>query len=217
MRNPTIYDIIEPKITKKVINFIVCVWKGRKMPYCINCGNELPDNAKFCQVCGNSIGAVSARKTIQLRCKNCNGVMTIDNEKEILSCPFCGSKEVIDDSDEVTIERIRSNAYKEVEFRKMERENEREKRQEEKAKFEASQKSRLGKVSIVFAIICGIVAVISFNSHFVIRGFIAIIQTLLFVGSLLVRKQIINAEREHMSDILAVIGLLLFIPYFLLL
>ena len=34
-------------------------------------------------------------------------------------CPYCGSKELILESDEVTIERIRNATYKDIEHEKM--------------------------------------------------------------------------------------------------
>jgi len=29
--------------------------RGRYMPYCKNCGNELPENAQFCPRCGTAV------------------------------------------------------------------------------------------------------------------------------------------------------------------
>ena len=46
---------------------------------------------------------------IQLQCKNCGGNLTIDSQREVLICPFCGSEELITDSDAVAFERIRQN------------------------------------------------------------------------------------------------------------
>lgn len=90
--------------------------------FCIHCGTELPDGAKFCFSCGASInGAKTATQFInrvQLKCKSCNGVMDIDENRPILMCPFCGSKEIILEGDKVTIQRIKSKAYRDVEFEK---------------------------------------------------------------------------------------------------
>lgn len=47
-------------------------------------------------------------KTYSLRCKSCGGVLDANNDREILFCPYCGSKELVDISDKVRIERIRS-------------------------------------------------------------------------------------------------------------
>lgn len=90
--------------------------------FCMHCGAELPDEAKFCFSCGASIdGAKATTRSInrvQLRCKNCNGEMDVDEDRPILMCPFCGSQEIVLEGDKVTIQRIKSKAYKEVELGK---------------------------------------------------------------------------------------------------
>ena len=53
-----------------------------------------------------------AKTTIRLQCHNCGGELTIDPQKEILACPFCGSKELITDSDVVEVEKIRQQSAK---------------------------------------------------------------------------------------------------------
>lgn len=45
---------------------------------------------------------------IKLRCEDCDGTMMIDSNREVISCPYCGSKKIILDSDEVKIEKIRA-------------------------------------------------------------------------------------------------------------
>ena len=42
--------------------------------------------------------------------------MSVDEGREILSCPYCGSKNLIPTSDDVKIQQIKSNAQKEIEF-----------------------------------------------------------------------------------------------------
>lgn len=36
---------------------------------------------------------------ISLKCKRCNGTLTVDEGKSILACPYCGAKELIIESD----------------------------------------------------------------------------------------------------------------------
>ena len=43
-----------------------------------------------------------------MKCKECEGILEVDADREILSCPYCGSKELIVETDRVKIERIRS-------------------------------------------------------------------------------------------------------------
>lgn len=47
-------------------------------------------------------------RTISLKCKDCNGTLDISEDQEIIFCPYCGSKNLIIESDEVKIERIKA-------------------------------------------------------------------------------------------------------------
>ena len=59
-------------------------------------------------------------ETISLKCKNCGGIIEADASKNILSCPYCGAKEMIPESDQVRIARIKAEE-------RIERERERQK------------------------------------------------------------------------------------------
>ena len=50
----------------------------------------------------------------KLICKSCGSTLDIDGTHEVLFCPYCGSKELIDDgsSDKVKIARIASDTIK---------------------------------------------------------------------------------------------------------
>lgn len=64
------------------------------MAYCMNCGQEATDGAKFCSNCGTSIGKVGKemdqRKTTYdgeiHKCPNCGEVLN----SFVSNCPFCG-------------------------------------------------------------------------------------------------------------------------------
>lgn len=71
------------------------------MPYCMNCGVKLPDNAKFCYSCGTSVPVVNniakmsthedkkhVRAEKMFACPNCGS--NISRMDAI--CPYCGSK-----------------------------------------------------------------------------------------------------------------------------
>jgi hypothetical protein len=64
------------------------------MPFCVNCGNNLDQNARFCSLCGTAVnGAVVAveqpdnKRTVH-RCPACNGTVSSLSG----NCPFCGSE-----------------------------------------------------------------------------------------------------------------------------
>ena len=81
-------------------------------------------------------------ETIQLRCEECGGIMTIDKSRSVLSCPYCGSTKIVADSDEVKIERIRNERIKDIEIHKQDQEME---------KWQAHEVER--KKSIMYSII----------------------------------------------------------------
>ena len=82
--------------------------------FCPNCGRAVAKNAEHCPECGRLLEKNEARyeQRIQLRCKHCNGVMTIEPGQNIVLCPFCGSKELLVENTKVTIERIKSDTQK---------------------------------------------------------------------------------------------------------
>lgn len=40
-------------------------------------------------------------KYIKMRCENCGAEMDVDPDKKIIYCPYCGSKTLIEESDDV--------------------------------------------------------------------------------------------------------------------
>ena len=57
---------------------------------------------------------------ISMKCRACGGALNIDDSKEVLFCPYCGSKALIAESDEVKKTRIKYRARKEIELGKTE-------------------------------------------------------------------------------------------------
>ena len=49
-------------------------------------------------------------RTIQLICKKCNGILETDEDRKIFFCPYCGSKELTEESDAVKIEQMRNRS-----------------------------------------------------------------------------------------------------------
>ena len=138
--------------------------------YCPECGNEVTQGAKFCSNCGRALAAneSSVSGTIQMRCKSCNGIMHAKEGENLLYCPFCGAEEMIVDSEDVAIEKIRYKAYadvekhrqettKQVELERMKHEREMEEHEEIKESSRQFKKSKLRKWVILFAILCGII------------------------------------------------------------
>ena len=80
--------------------------------FCMNCGQTLPDGAKFCMKCGTPIGAVSPTastnsETINLdgthtfapaMCPNCNAHMKVDTSTKVARCDTCGTECLVQDA-----------------------------------------------------------------------------------------------------------------------
>ena len=80
--------------------------------FCMNCGQELPDGAKFCMKCGTPQGAVSPTETPQAEtinldgahtfvpamCPNCNAHMKVDSSLKIAHCDSCGTECLVQDA-----------------------------------------------------------------------------------------------------------------------
>ncbi len=92
-------------------------------------------------------------ETIQLRCKECGGTMTIDKSRSILSCPYCGSTKIVADSDEVKMERIRNERIKDVEIHKQDQEM-------EKWVQEKNENNRNIKYCVLFMIVCFFILIV---------------------------------------------------------
>lgn len=80
--------------------------------FCMNCGQQLPEGAKFCMKCGTPQGAVSPigpaqAGTINLNgtstfvpamCPNCNAHMKVDTSSKIARCDACGTECLVQDA-----------------------------------------------------------------------------------------------------------------------
>lgn len=189
------------------------------MSFCIHCGNKLTSEADFCPFCGTAVNLVEQDKNVNFICKACGGIMIFNEDADILSCPYCGSKDVIINSDAVEVEKIRSRTYKEVKFKMWEREDEKERQQEEKKKLKEYRNSKLCTVALVFSILCGIMTILDFSTasfqHWnrFCSAIIALTQTLLFISAILMWKGIIKTKKQELPTLVTVIGLLLIIPF----
>lgn len=93
--------------------------------FCSNCGAKVGDDARFCGSCGskiinNTIHKPSSSSVLKsaMNCKMCNGIMNLESE-ELLICPYCGYKELLVENPEISITRMKTDAYKELELEKL--------------------------------------------------------------------------------------------------
>lgn len=174
---------------------------------CVKCGAEMPDNGKFCLECGTKLEVEEPVKRIVLKCSICNGQLESEEGKQNLICPYCGSRELILDSDSVAIQRIKSEAFKDVELARMKNETDKEKRREEKEMREAYKKSKFAKFTgICFFIAVGL-TIFGFSTNHILSAMTALIMAALFATSWLMGMQIIPEKIKYLHVILAVAGI----------
>lgn len=66
---------------------------------------------------------------LRLKCQDCKGALDYNPENsQVACCPFCGSKNIVIESDVVTIERIRAKRDLDMEKEKNRQKNEEDKR-----------------------------------------------------------------------------------------
>lgn len=177
---------------------------------CKNCGEHLSENTAYCPKCGNKCG--DKTKTITLKCKSCNGMMEINESAQEVFCPYCGAKEKILDSDAVTIEKIRNNTYREIEFEKMRNAKENEELKEKRDEEKAYKKSILNKITLLGIFICAFVTMFSFINKNILCGMLSLIQICLFGVSWLMGMKVLTEKKRHMHVVLAIIGFLFAVP-----
>ena len=159
---------------------------------------------------------IQAQSTI---CSNCGGQLEVNGLQDTVECPFCGTSysvsDLLDESDAVRIEKIKSQTYKEVEADKIKREIEKEKSQEEKEKIQTFKKSKFGKFLLICAIISGLVTVLELSDGISMAGIIALVQTVLYAASWLMGRGILKEKKPNLKNILAIISFVLIIPFFM--
>ena len=203
---------------------------------CPKCGTQITkSNARFCENCGavlkrkrqsrrtdspEEAGLAAAYdsnesgvKTYVLRCKSCGGTLNRTEDEDVLVCPYCGSKEIIEESDAVKIEKMRAEAKRERELRK-EAQKEEELRLLAKKKYKRS----FSFILTVFLLCVSLFGcLLAFSDYYIASGIIAIIQSALFIAALLIGLGVVKPKRANPKNLLVIAAALLIIPYLVLL
>lgn len=191
------------------------------MKKCNKCGIEYPDNTKFCSQCGSAVAKTEQVQTYTVYCKRCNGTMTIEDDRPVLVCPFCDSKELIVESDAVAVERIKQKTYRDIEIGKQQLERERMQHEEKMAEEQKKannirkfRKSFMGVMLIIVTVLSVLFCTVSFNDNRILSGIVAIVMGVLCVASYLMGIQVIKEKFKGMHIVMVIIAFVLIIPYF---
>lgn len=153
-------------------------------------------------------------------CSNCGGQLEIDSSKEYTECPYCGTKysvsDLLGDTEAVRVEKIKSQAYKEVEKGKQQLESERLRQEALKNEEESVRKFKKGALSkllVVFIIIDSLFTVLAFANGSIASGLVGLLGIALYILSFLFGLRIIKTKAKNLHIITTIVALILAFPF----
>lgn len=153
-------------------------------------------------------------------CSNCGGQLEIDSSKEYTECPYCGTKysvsDLLGDTEAVRVEKIKSQAYKEVEKGKQQIESERLRQEALKNEEESVRKFKKGflsKLLVVFIIIDSLFTVLAFANGSIASGLVGLLGIALYILSFLFGLRIIKTKAKNLHIITTIVALILAFPF----
>lgn len=153
-------------------------------------------------------------------CSNCGGQLEIDSSKEYTECPYCGTKysvsDLLGDTEAVRVEKIKSQAYKEVEKGKQQIESERLRQEALKNEEEGVRKFKKGALSkllVVFIIIDSLFTVLAFANGSIASGLVGLLGIALYILSFLFGLRIIKTKAKNLHIITTIVALILAFPF----
>lgn len=153
-------------------------------------------------------------------CSNCGGQLEIDSSKEYTECPYCGTKysvsDLLGDTEAVRVEKIKSQAYKEVEKGRQQIESERLRQEALKNEEESVRKFKKGALSkllVVFIIIDSLFTVLAFANGSIASGLVGLLGIALYILSFLFGLRIIKTKAKNLHIITTIVALVLAFPF----
>ena len=178
---------------------------------CEHCGAKMKDNDSVCPKCGKAPSVTR----IYLSCRACGATLTQDDDAKVFRCPYCGAKQLLEESENVKLARI--NADKEKEKAKAAWFSFQDKLKESRIKLSVDYETSFIKHwTVILICIYLLMAIVSFTSDdYWIAGWVALVQAALAFVSWLMGKQIIHNESGQLRKIPLFISYILIIVFFL--
>lgn len=191
---------------------------------CPSCGTMVPFNHDFCHKCGSSMKTQPKKqekatekpseKVTGIRCKACNAPIHFEKGKLSAVCEYCGTQNIINESDTVTVERIKSETEKDIhrdyidlERENMRREDAKEQRNDEKEILSNYKDGVIVRLTTIFGIGSIAEICIAFSNSKVLPAIIAIAQLIIFSVSVLLGTKIIKTKRRWLYVPLCILGM----------
>lgn len=160
--------------------------------------------------------------TIILKCNNCGGHLEVMKENETAHCPYCGMSELLVESDEIVIERIRSKTYKDIASEKIQSEKELELTklqllaQEKFAqKLAQIRKSPLTFIIAFLTIAAFLGTIVTYRLNYKVSAIFIGCQALLFFVVWLMRMRFLKGSGIYLHSLLSLLAVLMTIPFFM--
>lgn len=154
-------------------------------------------------------------------CSNCGGQLEFRSDQEFVECPYCGTRyhvsTLLDESDEVRLEKIKLQEVKEQNAAASERMKNEAQIAAQNAEIAAHEKFRKGifsKVLIVLDVISLFFTLSACMMGWIFSGIIGTVITVLFLISWLLGMQIIMEKKRGIHILVSIIAFLLIIPFF---
>ena len=158
------------------------------------------------------------KNNVSLTCSKCGGQIDINPSEEIAECPYCKTKygvsTLLEESDAVRIEKMKINNQQKIEQEKLKYEKEKNIKQEEKDEVTTFKKSTFSKVMILCAIFDALMCAVTFKNGKVLAGILAGVMTAMLIVSYLMKSHIIEEKKKGFGTILAIVAIVLFLPFF---
>lgn len=182
---------------------------------CPNCHKQIPDSTKFCTYCGSRVRN-DEPVLKEIRCAGCGASFEIKEGYRYVVCPYCGIHHQVNESDAVIVERMRTQAQRDIARDRIELERETlnakledERKKEENTKKEAYNNGILVRLEIIFGIISIAETIIAFLTSRIVAGIVSSFQIVFLFFSLLIGFRAINTRKRWFHVFLCVLSMVL--------